>query len=97
MKKKTKSYFKEWVTIIETLHRTYPQENIGWHLALALADYPDVSVISDKELIFAFEKYQTERSLDINNLASDEWVEKIREDGEHLFDKQTDEWEEEEL
>jgi hypothetical protein len=96
MRKKT-NYFKEWVGIMEQLHKDYPAENIGWHLALATADYSDVSVMSDKELIFAMEKYQTERSLDMNNLAAPEYVERIRQDGEHLFDKQPDDWEEEEL
>lgn len=81
--------------ILQSLHRAYPAENLGWHIALATSDYPDVSTISDKELVFAFEKYQTERSLDMTNLASEEFVKKIKDDAEHLFDVQTESWEEE--
>lgn len=88
-------YFKDIVTLLEELHKYYPAENIGWHIALATADYPDLSLVSDRELLFAFQKYQAERELDTSSLVTDEYVQGIQNDAEHLFDKQTDEWEEE--
>jgi hypothetical protein len=92
---KAPHYFKDIVALLEELHKYYPAENLGWHIALATADYPDLSLVSDRELLFAFQKYQTERSLDATSLVSEEYVKDIQNDGEHLFDKQTDEWEEE--
>jgi hypothetical protein len=93
---KSPHYFKDIIALLEELHKYYPAENLGWHIALATADYSDVSLITDRELLFAFQKYQAERELDVTNLVTDEYVRGIQNDAEHLFDKQTDDWEEEE-
>jgi hypothetical protein len=100
MKKTNKSphYFRDIIALLEELHKYYPSENLGWHISLATSDYPDLCVVPDRELLFAFQKYQAERELDVNNLASDDYVKDIEDDAQHLFDKHSpeDEWEEDE-
>lgn len=92
---KSPHYFKDIIALLEELHKYYPAENIGWHIALATADYPDLSLISDRELLFAFQKYQAERELDTSSLVSEDYVKEIEDDASHLFDKPSDDWEEE--
>lgn len=95
MRKRT-TQLKEIISIIDSLCREYPSHNLGRHLSLALSDYPDLFSVSDGEILFAFQKYQTELSLDYQQAAPEEYVRKIEEDASHLFDRQTDEWEEDE-
>lgn len=95
MSKKKPTEFEEIISLFKELKKLYPAENLGWHISLATADYPDLCTVSDRELLFAFQKYQAERELDVQSIASEEYVRKIQEDAEHLFDEQDDSWEEE--
>lgn len=95
--KKT-NYLKTIISILETLKKEYPSHSIGRHISLALSDYPDLFTLSDKEMLFAFEKYQAELALDLQTLAPEDYVRNIERDAEHLFDRQSeDDWEEEEI
>lgn len=88
-------YYRDILSLLEELHKYYPNENIGWHLSLATADYPDLCVVTDKEFLFALTKYQTERSLDVNSLVTDDYVKSIEDDAAHLFDSpqtEDEEW-----
>lgn len=84
---KKKNYFKEFIDKLDELHIAYPKDNIGRHLSMAFADYSDLWTVSDRELVFALEKYQLELELDHNQIAPEEYVKKIQEDAEHLFDE----------
>lgn len=58
-------YFTQVVNLLTELHRTYPTYNIGRHLSTALSDYGDIWGMTDKELLFALEKYKTQLDMDI--------------------------------
>lgn len=58
-------YFTQVLNLLTELHRAYPNYNIGRHLSTALADYGDVWGMTDKELLFALEKYKTQLDMDI--------------------------------
>ena len=61
------SDFSKLITILTDLHRGYPNYNVGRHLATVLADYGDIWGMTDKELVFAIEKYKLQLDMDVPN------------------------------
>jgi hypothetical protein len=83
MSEKSKiNYFKKVLTLLQQLHKDYPNQTLATHLSTALQDYGNTWGLSDKELSFAIEKYQLE--LEINNFVPDKDLAKIIEEGMHL-------------
>lgn len=76
-----KNHFDQILTTFKELHKSYPSYNLGRHLSTALADYGDVWNVTDKEMLFALQKYQTTLSIDVFH---EEDIEKIIEDGKNL-------------
>ena len=85
------NYYNKALKLLQELHSEHPSYSIAQHLSTALADYGDYWGITDKEFCFALEKYQSELALDIQNIAPDDYVEKIVQDAEHLFDTKIEE------
>ena len=80
--------------MLDELHGAYPTFGIGRHLSTALSDYGDPWGMTDKEILFALKKYQEELSLDIQQVASEDYVKKIVEDAAdltHILDSEDDE------
>jgi len=48
--------------VLTRLNKQYPNQPIGQHLAIALADYPAID-ISNKEMLYALSKYEQELEL----------------------------------
>lgn len=90
MSKKATAYTQA-IHLLQELKRTYPTHTLGQHIAMSTSDYGDVWGITDKELLFALEKYKAE--LDFN-IVPDESVDKIVRDAQDL-DKLLGEEEEE--
>lgn len=78
---KKANYYNKILSVLQELHKDYPNQTMGQHLSVALSDYKDTWSIPDKEVLFALEKYQLEKD---NNVASDSDVEKIYNDGVNL-------------
>ena len=76
--------YTQILSLLKELHSQYPTYNIGRHLALALSDYSDLWGASDKEILFALEKYETELELDDLHIEDEKYVNKIIEEGMHL-------------
>lgn len=83
---KKPNYYKEVLKSLEDLHKTYPNYGLGRHLATALCDYGDTWGLSDKELLFALNKYKTELALDIHQVAPEDYVDKVVKDAQNLDD-----------
>lgn len=75
--------FKEIISILSDLHKNFPSYNLGRHLSTALDGYGDVWGMTDKELLFALQKYKTELELDTPH-PSDEEIDEIIKDGLNL-------------
>lgn len=73
--------YNQAVQILHDLKKEYPNNTLGQHIATALGDYGDIWGISDKEFVFALEKYRAEMEL---NIVSDTEVDKIVKDAENL-------------
>ena len=67
--------------VLSELHMNHPNRSLGQHLTMILADYKDLWHVSNKELLFATEKYQAELEF---NIASPEDVDKVIKDAQDL-------------
>jgi hypothetical protein len=73
------------LALLQQLHVSYPNYNMGRHLATALDEYGDVWGLSDRELLFALEKYKAEIDMDIPH-TDDKELDQIIKDGMNLED-----------
>jgi hypothetical protein len=78
-----KNNYEKALYILEELRKDFPTYNLGRHLATALSDYGDIWGMTDKELVFALEKYKTEIEMDIPHTDESE-LEKIIKEGMDL-------------
>lgn len=85
------NYYKQAIKLLAKLQEEYPTYSLGRHISTAFSDYGDLWPLSNKEFLFALDKYASELALDIQNVASDEYVYKIQKDAETLFENPLDE------
>jgi hypothetical protein len=62
---KKPNYYNQITNLLQQLHAAYPEYNMGKHLSTALDEYGDIWGVTDKELLFALEKYKTQLEMDI--------------------------------
>jgi hypothetical protein len=62
---KKPNYYNQITNLLQQLHIAYPEYNMGKHLSTALDEYGDIWGVTDKELLFALEKYKTQLEMDI--------------------------------
>ena len=73
----TKLYHEKILLLLRNLKKKYPNQGLGRHISLSLADYAEGWDISDKEFTFALEKYiaelelNTAPELDVNKIIND--------------------------
>ena len=77
------SHYSQILTLLQQLHAAYPQYNMGRHLATALDDYGDIWGLTDKEILFALEKYKSQLELDVPHTDENE-LDQIIKDGMNL-------------
>ena len=77
------SYYSQTLLVLQQLHTAYPNYNMGRHIATALDGYGDVWGLTDKELLFALEKYKSELELDVPHTDETE-LDQIIKDGMNL-------------
>lgn len=71
------------LALLQQLHITYPNYNMGRHIATALDEYGDVWGLSDRELLYAFEKYKAELDMDVPHTDESE-IDQIIKEGMNL-------------
>jgi hypothetical protein len=69
--------------VLENLHKAHPTYNIGRHISTALDGYDDIWGVTDKEFLFALEKYELELNMDVDHIDQEE-IEEIIKDGMNL-------------
>jgi hypothetical protein len=69
--------------VLESLRKAHPTYNIGRHISTALDGYDDIWGVTDKEFLFALEKYELELNMDVDHIDQEE-IEKIIKDGMNL-------------
>lgn len=58
------NHYNHIIHTLQELHTLYPNYTMGMHIATALGDYQDFWGITNKEFLFALEKYRTQLDLD---------------------------------
>tara|TARA_R110000868_G_scaffold196141_1_gene441995 strand:+ start:465 stop:740 length:276 start_codon:yes stop_codon:yes gene_type:complete len=76
------NYYQKILHVLERLHKAHPTYNIGRHVSTALDGYDDIWSVSDKEMLFALEKYEASLELDTDH--NEEEIEEIIKDGMNL-------------
>jgi hypothetical protein len=69
--------------VLESLRKAHPTYNIGRHISTALDGYDDIWGVTDKEFLFALEKYELELNMDSPHIDEEE-IEEIIKDGMNL-------------
>jgi len=80
---KNPNYYRQIIKAFERLNKAHPTYNIGRHISTALDGYTDVWGVSDKEFLFALQKYEIELNMDIDRIDEEE-IEDIIKDGMNL-------------
>ena len=86
------NYYRQIIKALERLQKAHPTYNIGRHIATALDGYTDVWGVTDKEFLFALQKYEIELNMDYSHVDEEE-IEDIIKDGmnlERMFDEDED-------
>jgi hypothetical protein len=71
------------IALLQQLHISYPEYNMGRHIATALDGYGDVWGLTDREILFALEKYKAELDMDVPHTDESE-LDQIIKDGMNL-------------
>lgn len=82
MGKSSNDYYRV-LALLQQLNTSYPNYNMGRHIATALDEYGDVWGLSDRELLYAFEKYKAELDMDIPHTDESE-IDQIIKEGMNL-------------
>lgn len=85
MSKRPNQYYKQIIDVLQRLNKAHPTYNMGRHISTALDGYDDVWGVSDKEMLFALEKYEIELNMDVDHVDQEE-IDKIIKDGMNLND-----------
>lgn len=75
--------YKKCLKTLEEINRKFPGYNMGKHLVTALDGY-DMWSISDKEMLFALDKYSAELEFDIPHTMGNSEIDRIVQEGMHL-------------
>jgi len=87
------NYYFQIIKLLRRLNKSHPTYNMGKHLSTALYEYNDVWGVSDKELLFALEKYEIELNIDDPH-EDEEEIQKILKEGMNLNNILNEEYEE---
>ena len=80
---KQPNYYRQIIQTLVRLQKAYPTYNIGRHISTALDEYTDVWGVSDREFLYAIQKYEIELNIDGPHI-DDEEIEEIIKDGMNL-------------
>ena len=73
------NYYNQIIHVLQQLHTAYPEYNMGKHLATAIDEYGDIWGLTDKELLFALDKYKTQLEMDVPHTDESELDQIIKE------------------
>jgi hypothetical protein len=78
------TYFAQIIDVLKSLKVKYPNQGVGQHLSMALAEYPNYWGMSDKEFLFAIQKYKFE--LDENVIPPEQEIEQLVKESSSIED-----------
>ncbi len=82
------------ISLLSKLHTKYPTYNMARHISTAVSDYGDIWGMTDRELLFALEKYSTTLDMDSSPIEDEAYVNRIVREGmdlDNILNEQDDE------
>ena len=89
-----KDDFQRILSKLEELHKKHKTYSFGNIISIAFCEYGDIWGNTNKECLFALEKYESELELDSDKIASPDYLAQLYKDVEN-FDNILDEEEDE--
>lgn len=80
---KTTSSYQQILDVLLELKEAFPSYNMGRHLDTALNEYKDIWGMTDKEMLYALNRYKSQLTLDIPH-PDDSEIDKIVKDAMNL-------------
>ena len=80
---KPTSSYEQILSVLVELKEAFPSYNMGRHLDTALNEYKDIWGMTDKEMLYALNKYKSQLTLDVPHPDETE-IDKIVKDGMNL-------------
>lgn len=75
--------YEQILSVLVELKEAFPSYNMGRHLDTALNEYKDTWGMTDKEMLYALNKYKSQLTLDVPHPDETE-IDKIVKDGMNL-------------
>lgn len=75
--------YEQILSVLVELKEAFPTYNLGRHLDTALNEYKDIWGMTDKEMLYALNKYKSQLTLDIPH-PDDSEIDKIVKDAMNL-------------
>ena len=80
---KPQTSYQQILSVLAELKQAFPSYNLGRHLDTALNEYKDIWGMTDKEMLYALNKYKSQLTLDIPH-PDDTEIDKIVKDAMNL-------------
>lgn len=81
---KPSSSYEQILSVLVELKEAFPSYNMGRHLDTALNEYKDIWGMTDKEMLYALNRYKSQLTLDIPHTPDDSEIDKIVKDAMNL-------------
>lgn len=88
------SDYKKALKVLEKLEKDYPSFGLGRHFETIRENCGDMWGTSHKEFLFQLEKYQATLELDKDNIASEDYVDRVIRDADNFDELLKDNYEE---
>lgn len=75
---------KKIIDKLQDLYKDHPTFSFGRHISMAFTEYGDIWDLSNKECLFALEKYQAELDMGDDKITSPQYLEKLYKDVENF-------------
>jgi hypothetical protein len=75
--------YEQILSVLVELKEAFPSYNMGRHLDTALNEYKDIWGMTDKEMLYALNRYKSQLTLDVPHTDESE-IDKIVRDGMNL-------------
>jgi hypothetical protein len=80
---KPASSYEQILSVLVELKEAFPSYNMGRHLDTALNEYKDIWGMTDKEMLYALNRYKSQLTLDVPH-PDDSEIDKIVKDAMNL-------------
>lgn len=80
---KPTTYYEHIISVLVELKKAFPSYNLGRHLDTALSDYKDIWGMTDKEMLYALNRYKSQLTFDVPHTDESE-IDKIVKDAMNL-------------